>query len=258
MEQKCEAGIKCLKIKDEDESSKYKPLHPFLPQPPFLILGIGAVRSSKTTTIINMLRNEEMYGPNFFDDALIISNTINNDYKGKFLRDAFRVEDHYEDQFIKDLVESQQKHKREDMPTTLLILDDIISRDFKKNNDISFLASRFRHYELSIGIFTQSFRAVSPIIRTNATDILIFRQQSSKEMEKLVEEYHDLAHGEEQFKKYYDIAHSTPYSFLYIDVQQNPAHFYKSFEELIGIGKELVWKGKIPESDEPFDEKSKK
>ena len=101
-------------------------------------------------------------------------------------------------------------------------------------------------------IFTQSLRAISPIIRTNATDILIFRQQSSKEKEKVVEEYHDLAHSEEQFLKYYDIAHSENYSFLYIDAQENPARFYKSFEELIGIGKDLVYKGKIPEKEEPF------
>ena len=245
-------GLKVLRVNDELDNSKYKALHPFLPQPAFLMLGIGSVRSGKTNTLINMLRNEDMYGKDYWSDVLVISNTINNDTKGKYLKDAFRVEDHYEDKFINDLVNSQKAYDREDMPTTLLVLDDIINRDFKKNNDISFLASRFRHYEMSIMIFTQSFRAISPIIRTNATDILIFRQQSSKEKEKVVEEYHDLAHSEEQFLKYYDIAHSENYSFLYIDAQENPARFYKSFEELIGIGKDLVYKGKIPEKEEPF------
>jgi len=247
-------GLKVLRVNDENESDKYKPLHPYLPQPPFLLLGIGSVRSGKTNTLINMLRNEDMYGKDYFQDTLIISNTINNDTKGKYLKDAFRVEDHYEDRMIKDLVNSQKSYKREEAPTTLLVLDDIINRDFTKNNEVSFLASRFRHYELSIMIFTQSFRAVSPIIRTNATDILIFRQQSSKEMEKVIEEYHDLAHSEEQFLKYYHIAHNEPYSFLYIDAQENPARFYKSFEELIGIGKDLVYKGDIKEEEEePFE-----
>jgi len=253
-------GLKVLKVNDELENDKYKPLHPFLPKPPFLLLGIGSVRSSKTTTLINMLRNEDMYGKKYWDDVLIISNTINNDTKGKYLKDAFRVEDHYKDSMITDLVNSQKSYDREEMPTTLLVLDDIINRDFKKTNDVSFLASRFRHYELSIMIFTQSFRAVSPIIRSNATDILIFRQQSSKEMEKVIEEYHDLAHSEEQFLKYYNIAHSSPYSFLYIDAQENPARFYKSFEELIGIGKQLVYKGTIPDEndDEVFSMKKNK
>lgn len=246
-------GLKVLRVNDELDNSKYKDIHPFLPAPAFLMLGIGSVRSGKTNTLINMLRNEDMYGKDYWDDVLVISNTINNDTKGKFLKDAFRVEDHYEDRFISDLVASQKSYDREDMPTTLLVLDDIINRDFKKNNDISFLASRFRHYEMSIMIFTQSFRAVSPIIRTNATDILIFRQQSSKEMEKVVEEYHDLAHGEDQFLKYYNIAHSENYSFLYIDAQQNPARFYKSFEELIGIGGQLVYNGNIPDNEEPFN-----
>ncbi len=108
-------------------------------------------------------------------------------------------------------------------------------------------------------IFTQSFRAVSPIIRTNATDIMIFRQQSSKEMEKVIEEYSDLAHGEERFLQYYNIAHSDRYGFLYIDVQENPAKFYKNFEELIGVGQQLIWKGAIPNDDEEiFTEENKK
>ena len=252
-------GLKIKKVVDLEDRSKYKEINPILPQPPFLMLGIGSVRSGKSNLLVNLMRREDMYGTEYFDDALVISNTINNDPKGKFLKDAFRVEDHYEDRFIKELVEGQKKYEREDMPTTALILDDIINRDFKKNNEVSFLASRFRHYELSLMIFTQSFRAVSTIIRSNATDILIFRQQSSKEMEKIVEEYSDLTGTEARFMDYYNIAHEEPYGFLYIDAQQNPAHFYKGFEELIGIGSKLIYSGTIPNPDEEvFEDKKKK
>ena len=110
----------------------------------FYCNGILVKNSGKTNALVNMLRRSDMYGTDYFDDVLIISNTINNDPKGKFLSDAFRVEDHYEDRMITDLIESQKKYKREDAPTVLLVLDDILSRDFKKTstNSINTLAQR--------------------------------------------------------------------------------------------------------------------
>ena len=253
----CNNGIKCYKIRDEDEGSKYPAVNPILPQPPFLLLGVGSVRSSKTSTLINMLRRDDMYGSKYWDDTVIISNTINNDRKGKYLRDAFRVEDHFENRFIDDIISKQKVLDREDMPTQLIVLDDIISADFKKstNNSVNSVSTRFRHYELSLMIFVQSFKAVSNMIRSNATDILIFRQQSTTELEKIQEEYADLA--PRNFMNYYKIAHAEPYHFLYIDAQHNPAKFYNSFEELIGIGDKMVYTGSIPQDEEELFEKQK-
>ena len=209
----CNNGIKCYKIRDEDEGSKYPAVNPILPQPPFLLLGVGSVRSSKTSTLINMLRRDDMYGSKYWDDTVIISNTINNDRKGKYLRDAFRVEDHFENRFIDDIISKQKVLDREDMPTQLIVLDDIISAD------------------------------------------LIFRQQSTTELEKIQEEYADLA--PRNFMNYYKIAHAEPYHFLYIDAQHNPAKFYNSFEELIGIGDKMVYTGSIPQDEEELFEKQK-
>ncbi len=244
-------SLKIMKVRDLEDKSKYPPLNPILPQPPFLMIGYGSVRSGKTNSLINMMRRKDMYGPDYFDDVLVISNTAGNDPKMyKFMGDAFRVEDHYENSMIDDLVASQKQYSREDMPTSLLILDDIISKDFKKtaSNSINSLSTRFRHFEMSIMIFTQSARAVSNMIRSNATDILIYRQQSNLEYAKLLEEYSDLA--PKNFENYYKIAHSERYGFLYIDVQENPAHFYRNFEELIGIGDKMMYKGKIPTDDD--------
>ena len=90
---------------------------------------------------------------------------------------------------------------------------------------------------MSIFLSTQSFRSVGTIIRNNATDILIFKQQNSKELEKIKEEYGELCGSEDLFMKYYNYAHSDgQYSFLYIDAQQNPCRFYQRHEKLIGIG----------------------
>ena len=250
-------GPKIKKVIDLEDKSKYKEIHPHLPQPPFLLLMCGSVRSGKTNALVGLLRDTDMFGDDYWDITKIYSNSIYNDPKGKYLMDVFDVEDGYKDSYIEKFVASQKKYDREDMPTALLVFDDIINKDFKKNNAISFLASRFRHIETSIIIAVQSFRAISPIIRSNSTNIMIMKQQSAGkkgELSKIIEEYSDLAGSEEQFVKYYNYAiNESPYSFLYIDAQQNPANFYLRFETLIGKGNQSL----IPNTkteDVPFDE----
>tara|TARA_R110002051_G_scaffold297193_2_gene363452 strand:+ start:1343 stop:2176 length:834 start_codon:yes stop_codon:yes gene_type:complete len=245
---------KVLRVNDDIKTDKYKKIHPHLMQPQFLCLCVGSVRSGKTNYLINALRNgDDFYGDEYWDYYKIISNTINNDTKGKYFKDAFNdVEDHYEDRMIQELIQSQKKYEREDMPTMCILLDDILSRDFKKTNDIAFLCSKFRHYEMSIFLTTQSFRAISNIIRNNATNVLIFRQSNAKELEKVKEEYGELCGSEDLFMEYYHLAHDSPFSFLYIDGQTNPARFYRRHETLLGIGSKKVIDEEVREKEEPF------
>ena len=252
-------GPKVKKVIDLEDKNKYKQVHPHLPQPPFLLLIAGSVRSGKTNALVGLLRDSEFFGDDYWDIVKIYSNSIYNDPKGKYLMDAFDVEDGYKDSYIDNFIKSQKKYDRENMPTALLVFDDIINKDFKKNNSISFLASRFRHIETSIIIAVQQFRAISPIIRANSTNIMIMRQQSAGkkgELAKITEEYSDLAGSEEQFLKYYNYAiNDQPYSFLYIDAQQNPAKFYLRFEKLIGNGENSLIPNSQETDTEIFDEK---
>ena len=256
-------GPKIKKVIDLEDKSKYKPVHPHLPQPPFLLLMAGSVRSGKTNALVGLLRDEEMYGDEYWEQVKIFSNSINNDPKGRYLMDVFDVEDGYKDSYIDTFITSQKKYEREQMPTALLVFDDIINNDFKKNNSISFLASRFRHIETSIIIAVQQFRAISPIIRSNATNIMIFKQQSAGkkgELAKIVEEYSDLAGSEERFLEYYNHAmNDSQYSFLYIDAQTNPASFYCRLETLLGQGDKSLITGNSVQSEEiSFDIKKNK
>ncbi len=256
------AGPKIKKVIDLEDKSKYPPIHKHLPQPPFLLLMAGSVRSGKTNALVGLLRDEDMFGDDYFDIVKIYSNSIYNDPKGKYLMDVFDVEDGYKDSYIDKFVASQKKYDREDMPTALLVFDDIINKDFKKNNSISFLASRFRHVECSIIVAVQQFRAISPIIRANATDIMIMKQQSAGkkgELAKITEEYSDLAESEEKFLEYYNYAiNDQPYSFLYIDAQENPAKFYLRFETLIGEGGKSLIKSKSNSEEISFESKKNK
>ena len=114
-------------------------------------------------------------------------------------------------------------------------------KDFKKTNAVSFLATRFRHYGIGLLAFTtQSFRAVSGLIRNNATDVIIMKQQNNKELEKINEEYGDLFPNifMELYKKAIEDA---PYSFLYLDMQTNPASAYIRFETKIAEGEKKLF-----------------
>ena len=129
------------------------------------------------------------------------------------------------------------KYEEELIPTRALVLDDVLTKDFSKNNAVSFFSTRFRHYIDLYVIATQSFRAVSGMIRNNATNVIICRLQNMKEREKVCEEYGPMVGGEENFNSLYDKIHSSPYQYMVLDLQSNPARVLRNFEEVLWQGK---------------------
>ena len=226
---------KVFKVKDPDPDSKFSDIHSHLPQPPSLLLIVGSVKAGKSNLLVNLLCNPDMFKDKF-DIVKIISNTLNADPKGKIMNKYFDCQDHYTDEMITDIIESQKKYEDFERPSIALVLDDILTKDFKKSNAVSFLATRFRHYGIGLLAFTtQSFRAVSGLIRNNATDVIIMKQQNSKELEKINEEYGDLFPN--IFMELYKRAiEDQPFSFLYLDMQTSPATAYIRFETKIATG----------------------
>lgn len=219
-----------LKVKDEIANEKFSDIHPNLPQMPSLILIIGSVRSGKSNLLTNFFCNDDFYKDKF-DVVKFISSTLHTDNKGKILSKFFDCEDHYTDQMIEDIKTGQSQYEnKEDRPTYALVMDDILTKDFKKSNQVSFFSTRFRHYIDMYVIAVQSFRAVSGMIRNNATDVIIHKQQNQKELLKIAEEYGDLVGGEKKFLELYDQAHKDRYSFLYLKLSENPAEAYCRFE----------------------------
>lgn len=222
-----------LKVKDEIPNDKFNDIHPHLPQMPSLILIIGSVRSGKSNLLTNFFCNDDFYKDKF-DVVKFISSTLHTDNKGKILSKFFDCEDHYTDQMIEDIKKGQSQYEnKEDRPTYALVMDDILTKDFKKSNQVSFFSTRFRHYIDMYVIAVQSFRAVSGMIRNNATDVIIHKQQNQKELLKIAEEYGDLVGGEKKFLELYDQAHKDRYSFLYLKLSENPAEAYIRFETKI-------------------------
>ena len=218
----------------------FKPLHPNLPAPPTLLLMVSPVKTGKSTIISNLLINDSFYGQDYFDDVKIISNTIANDNTSRFLAKAFDTEDHYDDAMIHKLVEKQKSFKKEEQPSMALILDDCLG-SIKREATINHLCSRFRHYNIQLLLISsQNFRAVSPIVRQNATAVIIGSPfPNQKELGKVAEEYGDMFGGAKNWVKIYKLATPERYSFLYMDLAENPPIAYRNFEEVIAIGEKI-------------------
>ena len=230
---------KILKVKDR-EGVKMKPLHPHLPQPSALVLHCSPVKTGKSTIISNLMLSDQFYGQDFFDRVKIMSNTIMNDDTSRFLKDAFDVEDHYEDRFVDDLISSQNKFDKEDMPSVAVICDDLLG-SIRREAKLNHLASRFRHYNIQLLYFSsQNFRKVSNIIRQNATNVIIGSPfPNQKELGKIAEEYGDMFGGQNNFLKIYAIATPNRYDFLHLDLQENPPVAYHNFEKVVAIGDKI-------------------
>lgn len=226
-----EQGPQIKKIVDPPRLHE-KPLHPNLPQPPALVLMVMPVKSGKSTIISNLLLNDNFFGQDFFDITKIISTTINNDLTSRFLKQAFDCEDHYDDNIIYDFVKNQKKFGSAHlMPSACIIADDCLG---EKTTALDNLASRYRHSNVKLFVVsTQLFRKVSPTIRANATNVLIGKLQNIKELEKLSEEFADMFGGDKNFRQLYSIATKERYSFLHLNLQENPAEAWIKFDSKI-------------------------
>lgn len=226
--------------------TKMKPPHPHLPNIEgegggSLLLLISPVRTGKSTLISNLLLREDFYdAQERFDQVNIISNTIANDVTSRFLRKAFEgnTHDFYSDETIHGIVESQKKYDKEDQPEIAIVLDDCLG-SIKQNSMINHLASRYRHFNIKLLIISsQKFTgSVSPIIRANATDVIIGSPfPNQRELERIGEEYGDLFGGKDNWLSIYKKATPNKYDFLYMDLQSNPPLAYHNFEKVVATG----------------------
>ena len=226
-----------LKVKDPPKE-KVKPLHPHLPQPPALLLMISPIRTGKSTIINNLLLNSKFYGQDFFDEVMCVSPTIYNDKTSRFLKKAFDCYDEYDDSIIDNLIEKQEGYEDpQERPDIALILDDIIGL-IRREAKVNHLASRFRHYNIKLLLMSsQNYRKVSPVIRSNATNMIIGSPfPNMKELGKIAEEIGDQFGGADNFLKIYYTATPNKYDFLYLDLQSNPPLAYHNFDKVIAVG----------------------
>ena len=241
-------GPKVIPVKDPEKiPTNHSPIHPNLPQVDgfgggALVLLVSPVRTGKSTLISNMLLNDQFYdAQERFDNTTIISNTIANDITSRFLRKAFDTHDAYDDSIIEGLVKTQKAYEKEEQPEIAVVLDDCLG-SIRREAKINHLASRFRHFNIKLLIISsQNFRACSPIIRQNATNVIVGSPfPNQKELGKMAEEYGDVFGGAENWLKIYAQATPNRYDFLHMDFQSNPPKAFHNFETLIAEGSKIL------------------
>lgn len=203
-----------------------------------LLLMISPVKTGKSTIISNLLLNDSFYGQEFFDDVQIISNTIKNDVTSRFLNRAFNVYDYYDDTIIDGLINRQKGFEKADQPETALILDDCLG-SIKRESRVNHLCSRYRHFNIKLLVISsQKFRgSVSPVVRANATDVIIGSPfPNQKELLAVAEEYGDLFGGADNWLKHYRQSTPNKYDFCYLDLQSNPPLMYSNFDKVVLVG----------------------
>jgi len=246
---------------EETGDDRYPPIHPHLPQIAgpgggALLLMISPVRTGKSTIISNLLLGDNEMG--FYDaqerfhTTTIISNTIANDITSRFLKKAFDTHDSYSDNIIDGIVNQQKSYKKEEQPDIAVILDDCLG-SIRREARINHLASRFRHFNIRLLIISsQNFRSCSPVVRQNATNVLVGSPfPNQKELGKMAEEYGDVFGGADNWLKIYQKATPDKYNFLHMDFQSNPPKAYRNFEELIAEGPNII--GDVPTLDDSED-----
>jgi hypothetical protein len=80
----------------------------------------------------------------------------------------------------------------------------------------------------------QRYRSLNPIIRVNATSLIVFRLRNYKECQA-IEEENSAAVSRDEFKAINNLATEEPYSFLYIDSTAKTVNdmFFLRFEQPI-------------------------
>lgn len=166
--------------------------HENLLRPPFLYIINGGVRSGKSCLITNMVYRKEFYR-GVFDKIILVSPTAHADPTFA----AFNEDPHCEvhapsspedlNASIDHVVETIAPDGVPTGDKVLLVIDDCAS--FIRNSDsLCKIATKYRHYGLSMIISAQYYLRLPPVIRVNATAIVIFRIANSKEKKTIFDE----------------------------------------------------------------------
>ena len=161
----------------------------------------------------------------YFDDENVY-NQYDDEFVGTILLDLIKAErrEIYDDFYYKIDENTgrrvRRKRNKDDKPTYpeyLLFVDDCIEhlKNAGRVKGLSALITKSRHYNINLIITSQYYTAVSPVIRTNIKNIVIFGT-NSKEIKKISDE-HSLFDDFKTFKKFFQALTDEPYSSVKIN-----------------------------------------
>ena len=199
---------------------------------PMRALMCGPSGSGKTILLVNMVL--DIY-KDCFSRIYIFSPSILIDGSWAPVKDYIRDHikpheretiyfDNYDAPALEHIIETQnkvvmyQKEKGDkNIYQILIIIDDFAdSPEFTRQSRLLHqLYIRGRHAFISTITATQVFKAISPIIRKNITDLFVFRLRNNADLESIIEEVSAL-YSKKALMALYKEATDEPYGFLYI------------------------------------------
>lgn len=224
-----------LPPKKKDNKAKYKHLHSHLLQPSFNAIFVAPTACGKSTTILNLLMNDNFY-KGVFDKVYYFSPSVNLDLTLKAIEedeDIIKFSEDEElsnaDEILKAIVESQKEKKEEGekVEDILIVFDDMINY-LSNNSFIGSLFTKSRHFNITVWLTSQNYRSIPVKCRNNSQMILIYKLYNGQEVDKLEEE---IGCNYPDFRKYYEEATKEKYHFLYLNLRD--MKMYKNFTELL-------------------------
>ena len=225
-------SIKPIKIPEfESKQSKYQ----FSGNLPTRSLILAPSGGGKTVLLQNMIL--DIY-KDCFSRIYIFSPSIDVDMTWKPVKDYLKHElkqdekkekylfDSYQPGELVKIIQTQHKiiefmkhNKMKKVYQILIIIDDFADEpSFTRNSQLLHsLYIRGRHTFISTITATQVYKAISPIIRKNITDLYIFRLRNYADMEAWLEEMAAI-YDKKTLISLYSMATNKPFGFLYIKV----------------------------------------
>jgi hypothetical protein len=237
-----------IELNEEEKilKKKWDVLPETLPHDNFILLMMAPPRSGKSVLIMNLLFNEIFNYKKLYDKIIFISPTLLNDKTLKYVvedDDIIKIHEYDDisniDGIIKGIIDDQKENKQH----TLIILDDMVGQLGNNNKELNTLATRYRHFNISMIITSQNYKSFGVLLRNCASHWIFFKTNMLKEQGKIFEDMNSYPN----FKELYNKATNERYSFIYID--QNNLKVYKKFNELL-YSPEMSYKDNLNDNND--------
>lgn len=227
-------GLKITPVKPDENEKKYKQVHSFLPQSPY-VLGLFAPRQTGKSTIISwLLLHPDALGQDMYKKVYIFSPTIEQCSTSRFLRKRYDCDTVYTDDKLQGIIDSQKQYSKSEMPHICVVFDDCIGdSSMKKNSLLTAFITKSRHFNADIILSLQHFKSLPKISRSNLTDVLIgYPIPNKKMLAEMCEEFSsNFENGDTDFYKYYyQATERKRYNYFNMKLRDNPVTVYATFE----------------------------
>ncbi len=231
---------------------------------PFRVIAAGRSGSGKTSALYSAVT--DLYGSGCFQRIVICARTSRLDHSYIQLREwaeKHLKQDDKEKKFVftsmdegplmeifneqaqqvaKEKVQRKADKSKEPLSSMLWIVDDLSdSPSLRQRNEsvLNKILCTGRHSGQSVALLIHALSAAGPLLRKNASCLVIFRISNHKEYDMLREEYAHLV-GKEEFDEIYQIAvgkGAPAYSFLTIlpHEQDDDRMFLARFDQRITV-----------------------